>query len=55
LCTKSVASQPSSTIKFGHNHPGKLRASSVHHQYSSRVSHFQAKTGTQVTAIAAAA
>ena len=45
LWTSSVASPPSSTIRFG---PIR-RASqglSVHHQYSSSVSPFQAKTGT---------
>ena len=35
--------------------PGKRSAISVHHQYSSRLSPFQAYTGTPVAAIAAAA
>ncbi|MQY16935.1 hypothetical protein SRB5_71400 [Streptomyces sp. RB5] len=48
LWTRSVASPPSSRIMFG---PpvgvfGQVRACSVHHQYSSSVSPFQAKTGT---------
>ncbi len=48
LWTRRVASPPSSRIMFG---PpvgvlGQVSACSVHHQYSSRVSPFQAKTGT---------
>ncbi len=48
LWTRRVASPPSSRIMLG---PpvgvfGQVRACSVHHQYSSRVSPFQAKTGT---------
>ncbi len=48
LWTRRVASPPSSRIMFG---PpvgvfGQVSACSVHHQYSSSVSPFQAKTGT---------
>src|SRR5919199_3866572 len=50
LCTSSVTSPPSSRIMFGPptvpSSDGQLRACSVHHQYSSSVSPFQAKTGT---------
>ncbi len=46
LCTARVASPPSSTIRSGPPASGHSRASTVHHQYSSRVSPFQAKTGT---------
>src|SRR3954447_739710 len=46
LCTSIVASPPSSRIMFGPSPPGQLSAWSVHHQYSSSVSPFQAKTGT---------
>ena len=61
LCTSRVASPPSSKIMFansarrtgwsslrsGSSSPsGQLRICSVHHQYSSRLSPFQAKTGT---------
>ena len=45
LCTSSVASPPSSTIRFGPEPSGQTSASSVHHQYSSSVSPFHAKTG----------
>ena len=45
LWTRSVASPPSSRIMVGPS-PGQSRACSVHHQYSSSVSPFQAKTGT---------
>src|SRR5580693_8759852 len=45
LCTSSVASPPSSSSMFGPDSPGQLSACSVHHQYSSSVSPFQAKTG----------
>ena len=49
LCTNSVASPPSSRIMLGPaaapSSPGQVSASSVHRQYSSRVSPFQAKTG----------
>ena len=45
LWTSRVASPPSSRIMVGPG-PGHSRACSVHHQYSSRVSPFQAKTGT---------
>ncbi len=41
-----VASPPSSRIMFGISPSGQLSACSVHHQYSARVSPFQAKTGT---------
>ena len=41
-----VASPPSSRIMFGPSPPGQVSACSVHHQYSSSVSPFQAKTGT---------
>ena len=46
LCTSSVASPPSSRIMFGPSPSGQRSACSVHHQYSSSVSPFQAKTGT---------
>src|SRR6266508_6114972 len=50
LCTSSVASPPSSRIMFGppgtSPWPGQSSACSVHHQYSSSVSPFQANTGT---------
>src|SRR3984885_9062789 len=45
LCTNMVASPPSSRIMFGDWPSGQVSACSVHHQYSSRVSPFQAKTG----------
>src|SRR5919197_771613 len=45
LWTNMVASPPSSRIMFGPSPPGQLRACSVHHQYSSSVSPFQANTG----------
>ena len=45
LCTNIVASPPSSRIMFGPSPSGQVSASSVHCQYSSRVSPFQAKTG----------
>src|SRR3954451_819769 len=41
----SVASPPSSTIESGPEPSGQLSICSVHHQYSSSVSPFQAKTG----------
>ena len=59
-----VASPPSSTIRLGPEPSGQMIASLVHHQYSSSVSPFQAKTGIPLglsavpsgpTAIAAAA
>ena len=40
---------------FGPSWPGQSSACSVHHQYSSSVSPFQAKTGMPAAAIAAAA
>src|SRR5580693_3157020 len=45
LCTNMVASPPSSRIMFGASPSGQVSACSVHHQYSSRLSPFQAKTG----------
>src|ERR1019366_8751319 len=45
LCTSRVASAPSSRIMVGPPF-GHSMACSVHHQYSSRDSPFQAKTGT---------
>ena len=45
LCTNSVASPPSSTISDGPLPSGQTSASTVHHQYSSSVSPFQANTG----------
>ena len=45
LCTNRVASPPSSRIMFGASPSGQVSACSVHHQYSSSVSPFQAKTG----------
>src|ERR1700722_290159 len=45
LCTSSVASPPSSSSMFGPVSPGQVSACSVHHQYSSSVSPFQANTG----------
>ncbi len=55
LCTSRVASPPSSRIMFGPSPPGHASARSVHHQYSSSVSPFQANTGMPAAAIAAAA
>ena len=60
LCTTSVASPPSSRIMLGPPvaplaSAGQRKACSVHHQYSSSVSPFQAKTGMPAAAIAAAA
>ena len=53
LWTSSVASPPSSRIMFGPPIAGRspcgvgqVSMRSVHHQYSSRVSPFQANTGT---------
>src|SRR5580700_3342470 len=45
LCTSRVASPPSSSSMFGPGAPGQVSACSVHHQYSSSVSPFQANTG----------
>ncbi len=48
LCTSSVASPPSSRIMLGPSSPlvtGHVIICSVHHQYSSSVSPFQANTG----------
>ena len=53
--TSSVASPPSSRIMFGPSPSGHVSACSVHHQYSSSVSPFQAKTGMPASAMAAAA
>ena len=55
LWTSSVASPPSSRIMFGPSPSGQVSACSVHHQYSSSVSPFQANTGMPAAAIAAAA
>jgi hypothetical protein len=44
--TSIVASPPSSRIRFGPSKPSHSKICSVHHQYSSSVSPFQAKTGT---------
>merc|ERR1719456_1122830 len=49
-----VASPPSSTMRSGPSHPGHVSICSVHHQYSGRVSPFQANT-TDVLALAMAA
>ncbi len=49
LCSSSVASPPSSRIMFGPpfaSASGQVIIWSVHHQYSSSVSPFQANTGT---------
>ena len=46
LCTSSVASPPSSSSMLGTPSPGHVSICSVHHQYSSSVSPFHAKTGT---------
>src|SRR5216683_479651 len=45
LCTSMVASPPSSRIMFGPSASGQVSAWSVHHQYSWRLSPFQANTG----------
>ena len=55
LWTNRVASPPSSRIMLGPPWPGQVSACSVHHQYSSSVSPFQAKTGIPAAAMAAAA
>src|SRR5215469_9104098 len=46
LWTNRVASPPSSRIMLGSAPSGQVSACSVHHQYSSSVSPFQAKTAT---------
>ena len=46
LWTSRVASPPSSTIRVGPAKPLHASMRSVHHQYSSSVSPFHAKTGT---------
>jgi hypothetical protein len=46
LWIRSVASPPSSTSSVGPLPSGQSSACSVHHQYSSSVSPFHAKTGT---------
>ena len=51
----SVASPPSSTSMSGPPPSGQVSICSVHHQYSSSVSPFQAKTAAESRAIAAAA
>ncbi len=43
--TSMVASPPSSRIMLAFSSPGQIRICWVHHQYSSSVSPFQAKTG----------
>src|SRR3954454_18379217 len=55
LWTSSVTSPPSSRIMFGPLPSGQRTVCSRHHQYSSSVSPFHAKTGTPDSAIAAAA
>src|SRR4029079_11012560 len=45
LCTHSVESPPSSTMSVGPEPSGHTSASTVHHQYSSSVSPFQAQNG----------
>merc|ERR1719401_948584 len=56
LCMSSVASPPSSTSWSQPSAPGTVIICSVHHQYSGRVSPFQAKTvDVPALAIAAAA
>mmetsp|Transcript_12257 Transcript_12257/g.20722 ORF Transcript_12257/g.20722 Transcript_12257/m.20722 type:complete len:210 (+) Transcript_12257:885-1514(+) len=52
---RRVASPPSSTIMSQPGSPCQSRACSVHHQYSSRVSPFQANTDAESRATAAAA
>merc|ERR1719235_2413645 len=54
LWISMVASPPLSTMKSGPSAPGQVSICSVHHQYSGRVSPFQAKT-TEVPALATAA
>src|SRR3954452_23554379 len=44
--TSMVASPPSSRIMLAKSSPGQSRICWVHHQYSSRLSPFQANTGT---------
>src|SRR4030065_130791 len=55
LWISMVASPPSSRIMFGPLPSGQVSACSVHHQYSSSVSPFQANTGTPTAAMAEAA
>mmetsp|Transcript_12247 Transcript_12247/g.34072 ORF Transcript_12247/g.34072 Transcript_12247/m.34072 type:complete len:255 (-) Transcript_12247:71-835(-) len=55
LWMSKVASPPSSTIMSGPSSPGQVRAWRVHHQYSGRVSPFQANTAAESLATAAAA
>merc|ERR1719433_2292401 len=56
LCTRRVASPPSSRSWSQPSEPGTVSICSVHHQYSVRVSSFQAKTvAVFALAIAAAA
>ena len=55
LCIKAVRSPPSSKIIFGFQSFFPSIVCFTHHQYSSSVSPFQAKTGIPVLAIAAAA
>ncbi len=55
LWMSRVTSPPSSTTSSGPFPPGCVTACWVHHQYSSKVSPFHAKTGIPAAAIAAAA
>lgn len=52
---RRVASPPSSTRRSGPEPSGQINVCSVHHQYSSKVSPFQAKTALESLAMAAAA
>ena len=52
---RRVASPPSSTSRSGPEPSGQVSICSVHHQYSSRVSPFHAKTAALSRATAAAA
>ena len=52
---RRVASPPSSTSRSAPSPSGQIRAFSVHHQYSSRVSPFQANTAAESRAMTAAA
>merc|ERR1711871_1267744 len=54
LCMRGVASPPSSMSWSHPSHPGQVSICSVHHQYSGRVSPFQANTA-EVPALAIAA
>jgi len=54
-CMIVVASPPSSRIMFGSQPSGPRSVCSMHHQKSASLMPFQAKTGTPVAAMAAAA